>query len=210
MPKVLAQAGISLADVYDVEGSIAGTEQLISEEVSLVHDMGGQIFSERLQSFIINLDSGNVAQSTANTQTAGAIPDSPNRILGVTLIVNLAARLSNVNISLLDPGAPGNEFPIWSWDETADLEIPIQHDLAGAGVAAMFLLRPQGINNNVPTLVTRMGISNALPEFHMHLITNAFGAGSVRTEAYIYLARANEGNPPAGSPSSHGLPLPSW
>ena len=45
MVKILSQAGISLADLYNVEGSIAGIEQLDTRELPIVHEMSGTIFS---------------------------------------------------------------------------------------------------------------------------------------------------------------------
>ena len=87
MPKILAQAGISLADVYDVEGSIAGTDELLSEDVSLVHEMGGHMMSERCRSFVVTLATGDQIQNANFAATGGLIPDSPNRIHAAALFL---------------------------------------------------------------------------------------------------------------------------
>ena len=80
MPKILSQAGDSLADSYDVAGSIAGVDDLITQDVQLLHEMGGTIFSERLTSQVLTIASGSIAQNSEYTGQFEDAADSPTRI----------------------------------------------------------------------------------------------------------------------------------
>jgi len=64
MPKVLGQVGVSLADAYDIEGSIAGVDELVTRDVSLTHDMAATIFSERVSTAIRRSATAALAQNT--------------------------------------------------------------------------------------------------------------------------------------------------
>jgi len=205
--KILGQAGVSLADVYDIEGSVVGLENLDVSEVKAVHDLGGQIHSERLISFIVLSSSGAVNQSAAIGVTAGGIPDSVNRLLGVSVLASAAARVDHVALTIQDADT-GREFPIWSWDTNDDREQQILWSLDGAGAAAFFLLST--LVTQLPQLLTRLGTSLAMPQLVMRGTTSAFGAGTVTVRALYHLCRPNTGNPTPGEPSSHGLPLPGW
>lgn len=208
MPKILSQSGVSLADTYDVEGSIAGVEELASREVSLFDEMGARVFSERLQSFLVASTSGNLNQSTAWNVTIGDFPDSPNRLLGISVLSGTAARVDYVTFLVSDQDT-GREIPIWSWDVNDDAEVRARWSFDGGAVGESFLLRSGGYR--LPQLLTREGTSQQMPELQFRGITSAFGAGTVTVRAVLHVARANPNAPvPAGVPSSHGLPIPSW
>jgi len=207
MSKILSQAGTSLADTYDVEGSIVGVENLESTDVHLFDEMGGRVFSERLQSFIITLQTGGVSQSTAFDVNAGGIPDSPNRIVGAVLLSDVAARVTNCSLAILDP-ENGVELPFLAWDTSDDQDIAYRGDV-GAGTANLILMRPTG-GVNLPWLMSRIGVGKNMPSLQLRGVTAAFGAGTVVITGLVLLARANPGNPAPGAPSSHGLPIPSW
>lgn len=210
MPKVLAQTGISLADVYDVEGSIAGTDELLSKEVSLVHEMGGQIFSERLESFLIDLNSTAIAQGAGFDIEAAAFPDSVNRVLGAVMIADTAARTSHCQISMHTPEAGLNaDLPIVIWDSAIDAERTIRVRLPGGVVSNLVALIPAA-GLGLPNLMTRTGAPNTMGSLFFRGASSAFGAGTVTIRALVMLCRANPGNPVPGHPSSHGLPLPGW
>lgn len=208
MSKVLSQAGISLADVYDIEGSIAGTDELLSKEVSLVHEMGGQIHSERLLSFDINMAPAAQSQSAAFAVTAGGIPDSINRILGVQVsAANLeGGRLSHASLALVF--STGQEVPIWWWDSAIDSEFNIRFDRLGAGVANRVGFQPSFAFPQ--QLITRVGDAGLMPDIIFRGVTLAFGAGTIVPAALLVLLRPDRGAPAPGAASSHGLPIPSW
>jgi len=208
MSKILAQAGISLADVYDVAGSVAGVEQLLTQEVSLVHEMGGQMFSERLGAFILEIPNGGIAQSTGWVVDTVILPDTTHRILGVTMLSDSAAEVGTATLAVANT-ASDREIPIWSWDSTIDDEVITRWSNDGAAVANMLLLRsvaPQ----QVPYMLIREGIEKQMPHLIFRGSTLGFGAGTNDTFCLIHIARAGDADPQPGNPSSHGLPIPSW
>lgn len=209
MPKVLAQAGISLADVYDVEGSIAGIDFIDTDRVALVHEMGGEIFSERLTSQILTISTGTIAQNSTFSAVFSTIPDSPTRILGVQVIADAAsaARVQLASVSLLGPGTDG-EIPIFVFDSTDDNEGLVRLSLQGAAVATFPHFSPR--LQHLPTLITRHGDSEDMLDIALRGITLGFGAGTVVITALVHIARAGRATPVPGDPRSHGLPLPSW
>jgi len=206
--RVLSQAGVSLADVYDVEGSIAGIDRLDINEIKGVHELGAQIHSERLKAFIVQSSSGAVAQSTTWGLTIGGFPDSINRLLAVTVIANNAARVDHCSIAIQEQGN-SREIPVWAWDTADDAEKQVEWSIDGAAAATQFYLAVIGIPQ-VPELLTRLGDDGQMPQLIFRGETGAFGAGNVTTRALFHVARPNTGNPPPGEPSSHGLPIPGW
>jgi len=210
LSKILSQSGISLADTYDVEGSIAGVENLESRDVHLFDEMGARVFSERLHRFLVRMSPGAINQNTNFAAQAGGFPDSTNRILSVAVIVVLAeaTRLETAQISLRESADDFRELPIMVWDINDDPEVRIRWDDDGAGVASFVQLRPS--TQMVPNLVTRFGTAGAMPTIEFRGISGGFGAGTVTPIAIIDLLRPDTGNPAPGEPSSHGLPMPSW
>jgi len=209
MPKILSQSGVSLADTYDIEGSIAGVENLESKDVHLFDEMGGRVFSERLLSFNIRMTSGAVAQNiTWNTEAAG-IPDSINRVLGVFVFIVAAdtTEVANCQVSYRDQNDL-TEIPIFTWDDGTDPEIPIRY--ADNSATSTGLIQLRSSVSLLPGLLTRYGEEEDMPSIVFRGVAAGFGAGTVTCVAYIHLCRANRGNPAPGAPSSHGLPLPGW
>jgi len=206
--KVLSQAGTSLADVYDVEGSIAGIDALDIEDIKGVHDLGPQIHSERLLVFQVLADAGATNQNTAWNIVLGAFPDSINRLLSIAVVVDVAGRMQNASIHINDPDTL-IDHPIWAWDVADDVE----SELRWAGPVLQpgaRLLRPTNdLLGGAPTLIAR-GQNGQMPTIVFRGISSAFGAGTVQPQASIQIIRPNTGNPAAGEPSSHGLPIPSW
>jgi len=204
--KVLGQAGISLADAYDVEGSIVGVDELDAESVKAVHEMGGQMFSERLQAFIIDLDSTAVLQTVTWDIEAGGIPDSPNRILGISVIATNGSRVSNCCVVYRDSLA-GGEIPLFTFDATDHDIFPIRIALPGDTPANLNVCAGADLT---PSVMTRIGAANSMGSLFFRGLSTTFGAGTVQAHALVHIARANAGAPPPGAPSSHGLPLPGW
>lgn len=211
MPKFLGQAGISLADNYDVEGSIARADQLNTEDgVFLYDEQGGRIHSERLNSFILHFSSTAIAQNTVFDIVLGGIPDSVNRILGAYVVFNTTARLASANIAIQEIDGSA-EFSIFSWGETNDAERRTRMSIDGAAAGNVSVCIPLGMGSNAgPNLITRMGAEFLIPQMIFRGSSNGFGAGTVIATAIVLLARPDRGNPRPGEPSSHGLPLPGW
>lgn len=212
MPKILAQAGISLADAYDVEGSIAGTDELLSKEVALVHEMGATMQSERLRSFLVRLTSTAIAQSLDWTVSSGQVTDANQRVLGASVFI-AAAELSRVDTCMLSiqNGEIDREIPFMTWDRNDDPEIQVRWDDDGVGVADFIELRSSIYR--LPQLMTRVtpgGPPSGMPVIRFRGSSAAFGAGTVEAIAIIHLCRAGPITPTPGHPSSHGLPLPGW
>lgn len=202
MPKVLSKSGDSLADVYDVEGSIAGVEELLSKDINLVHEMGATIFSERLSTRMVDLTSGAIAQTLAFnvnftvTETA--------RLLGIQVITSDPARLLRVQASITSPPAVDNQdVPIWLWDVAANGVTAARLLLAGT-VTAVNLLNPN-FRPDIPNLLVGLGSPRPASTISLRGFTATFGAGTVTTQALILLAF-----PQVGGLSSRGLPIPSW
>jgi len=206
--KILSQAGTSLADVYDVEGSIVGLENLDVTEIKGVHDLGPQIHSERLLSFNLIADSTALAQNLTWDVVLGAIPDSINRILSIIVVSGNGARVSHCQISITDPA--GVDHPVWIWTASDIVSNIRWQELTGTIVTAHALRPTPGATGSTPTIISRMGNEAALPTLSFRGLTTGFGAGTVRTRALILIARPDRGAPAAGEPSSHGLPIPSW
>lgn len=208
MPKILSQSGVSLADTYRIEGSVAGVENLESRDVSLFDEMGGRVFSERAQSFIITLSSTAILQSVSFDINAGSLPDSPNRILGIQVIADTIGRTNLCQVSVAGAASDPGEFPLFVWDTADDVESNIRYSLAGAAAGSDGYLVPSNVFT--PFLMTRMGAEAEMGSLQMRGQSSAFGAGTVTIRAFVMLCRANPGNPTPGTPSSHGLPIPSW
>jgi len=207
MVKILSQAGTSLADVYNVEGSVGAIDQLRTEEVQLVHEMGGQIHSERLTHFNVVLSPGAVNQSTGFSATATGFPDSINRLLGVLASVPIAeaTRLDVLMLAIVQ--GPDNEMPIWWWDSANDVEFEIRFALEGAVSAAHSGLQP--LHGFQQTLLSRTGDTQDMASLIIRGVTTAFGAGTVTPSVVVHALRPDRGAPGPGT-SSYGLPLPSW
>jgi len=205
MPKILSQSGTSLADVYDIEGSVAGVERLLSKEVNLSHEMGQTIFSERFSSQIRRLTTGALNQSTTWDLSITGLTSGALRCHGVTMFANVAARVLNAQISILN-GAATRETPLVVWDSTNDVDVRYRTADDGAAVTDEFLLRPvAGYNFSAPDMLTGVEAIHVMDGFVFRGQTTAFGAGTVTVIGLFHISF-----PAGGGLSSHGLPLPSW
>jgi len=209
MVKVLGRAGTSLADVYDVEGSIAGVDQIITEEVGLVQEMGAVIQSERLNSFTEVLTTGAILQATPWDVAGGALPDCVARVLGVVVITDNADAVGHCQLSVMGPGVSG-EFPFWNWNSADDGVQSLRLTIKGGAPGNLIMLRPAIASEPFQQIVARMGDEMAMPTFFFRGTTAGFGAGTRTTQAIVYFARPSPGVQVPGTPSSHGLPIPSW
>jgi len=203
MAKILSQAGKSLADVYDVQGSIAGVDQLLTEDVSLTHDMSSTIFSERLQGFLFRLTSGDIVAS-ASFQLTLVVSIPIYRVMAVYVQADQASRTDRVQVSLRQVQG-GREIPMFIWDSANDVEssiLIVENDAAATNDFALVQASPAtmpiiGMGSDQPALVG--------DEIVMRGTASAFGAGNVEVVALVYIANAR-----LGGLSSVGLAVPSW
>jgi len=203
MPKILSQSGISLADMYDVEGSIAGVEQLDQEDVKVVHDLGDTIFSERLSGGMNNtLVSGAIAQDTNFDAVLDLGAVSVVRILNAIVLAD-AARIENAMLAVRD-AETGEECPFWHFDTngSVDTVLDIRID-EGAGAGNAFILRPGA--TSFPSMLLGNSQAQPITSIAFRGRSTGFGAGTVAATATVNILFAQ-----VGGLSSFGVPVPSW
>jgi len=203
VPKVLAKAGDSLADVYDVVGSIAGIEELITREVTTFHEMGQTIFSERLSGAITVFQTGALAQNTTWDLSFPTVAPA-SRILGLAVVSDVAARTLHCNFSLSDRGANPQDIPVWAWDSALDVQRLVR--MQNLGGAAASLVQHQPVHQyQTPNLMVGRLQPQFVPTLFFRGLTSGFGAGTINLFGIAYLAFAElEGV------ASRGLPVPGW
>ena len=208
MVRLLSQAGNSLADIYDVVGSIAGIEQLDTRELGIVHEMGTTVFSERFRTTIRRITTGNVAQNTDWNVELTNLPAAVTRLLGVMVFTNVVARLLR-NVISLEDRMNGLEIPIWLWDAAAaNPSSSIAYDDDGAGVAVFDMLHGLASAQFIPNFTGGSGqtlVQGGVEDIVMRGRTTGFGAGTVAITAVFLLGFTFQ-----GGVSSRGLPIPSW
>jgi len=204
MVKILSRSGTSLADTYDVVGSVAGIEQLESREVSLVHEMGQTLFSERFSTFMRRGLSGAILQNVTFNFLLNDLPSVPFRILGIAVFSDAIARVAMASVALRDP-VTGREIPIWAWDAVIDPEMRVRHEDDGGGVVQAQFLRPLQPLGQVPHLTAGSGQPQRVPDVAFRGASTGFGAGTVSVTMLLHIGFSQ-----TGGISSHGLPIPSW
>lgn len=200
MPDILGDAGKSIADIYDVLGSVVGIEKLEATELPLVHEMGGTVFSERFSIFT-RRSTVTVNQSSAFGQAIIDLPATPCRLLGVEVLTTDNTRISHATVNLRDAGVP-REFSVWVWDQANALTISIDD---GAGSVLLEVLVPQASLLAVPNFCGGIGQPQAVESAITRGVSTAFGAGTVTITTLLHLAFSE-----VGGLSSKGLPVPSW
>ena len=203
MAKILAQAGVSLADIYNVVGSIAGIEELISREVHPFHEMGTTIFSERVSADIIRATSGDILQNTDFDVVLDELGEVPSRLLGVCVLTDAVARLNYAQISVRDPTTE-REIPLFVWDNNeSSMVARIQEN--GAALTNWDYLASPLNGPAVPSMLFSTRQPLDVNEIAFRGRSAGFGAGTVEVVALLYQA-----GPQLAGLSSRGLPLPSW
>lgn len=203
MPKILSQAGVSLADTYNVQGSIAGVENLESAEVTLVHEMGATIGSERMSGLIRRSTTGAIAQTITFSDIL-TLPVGFVRLLGVQVITDATARLSRVSVhQRSSPAGVDQEIPIWVWDGSNSQSVDIE-DAGVVGIDSLLTPAPETLVPMPSLLIGRQQDAN-VGQIAFRGLTATFGAGTVVITLLLYMAFIEEGNLP-----SKGLPMPSW
>jgi len=201
--KILSQSGISLADAYEISGSIAGVEELDPHDVKTVHEMGGTMFSERFSAAIRRRSSGAIAQSIAIDQVIDDLPSTPSRIVGVQVFTaGVAARLDHLAV-LVRTELAEREIPIWIYDGTNSRPVRLQDD--GAALQTVSLFQPVGENLLLPNMLTGTAQPQTVTEIAIRGLTTAFGAGTLEVITIIHILFSQ-----IAGISSTGLPIPSW
>lgn len=205
MVKILSKSGESLADIYDVAGSVAGIEQLETRELPIVHEMGATVMSERFTTRIFRITSGAVLQSVAFNLELTTLPDTPARLLGIQVVSTSTVRLAQVAVLGTDPTL-GQDFPLWAFDTTlAEFEQVTMED-AGSGQPLQILVPRTGLNV-FPAFVGGAAQQDSMvSSVTLAGLTTAFGGGTVTTTALLLLAFPRG----AANISGVGLPIPSW
>jgi len=206
MAKILSRAGASLADIYDVEGSIAGIDTLETRELPIVHEMGATVFSERFRTQIFRITTGALAQDIAFAVELTTLPEIPARLLGVQVIANVNARVALAAVLATDPTL-GQDFPLWVFDSVAALQLTVAMEDAGAH-ANQRVLVPQAELTVFPAFVGgREQQGNMASSVTLSGLTSGFGAGTVTVTALLLLAFPRTDGPRR---APLGLPIPSW
>jgi len=203
--KVLTQSGDSLADIYDVEGSIAGIEQLETNELPIVHEMGQTVFSERFSGNIRRLTTGDIAASASFNVFATDLPAGPFRIFGVFVFVDTASRILLASLALRNPDT-GREIPLFCWDSGDDIQVRCRLVQDGAAVGTVTSLRQVQSQDALPAMGTGFGQPQRVNELAFRGLAEAFGAGTVECTVLIHIGFSQI----RPGLSSRGLPVPSW
>jgi len=202
--KILSQAGNSLADTYDVEGSIAGIDQLETRELPIVHEMGATVFSERLSGAIRRATSGAILQNTNFDIILTDLPATPSRVLGVTVVTDVAGRVSTAAILIRDAGA-GREMPIFVWDSGEQFMVCRMVENNAAVGTLELLVTSLNLPGFPPSMIIGTDQPQEVDQIAFRGRSTGFGAGTVTITALIYLAFSE-----VGGISSRGLPIPGW
>ena len=205
MVKVLTQSGDSLADIYDVEGSIAGIEQLETRELGILHEMGGTVFSERYSQAIRRLTTGDIAASASFNIVATDLPAGPFRIFGIFVFVDTASRILMAAVSLRNP-TTGREIPLFVWDSGDDIQVRARLVQDGAAVGSVTSLRSVQNQEALPGMGNGFGQPQQVNELAFRGVAEAFGAGTVECTALVHVGFSQI----RPGLSSRGLPVPSW
>ncbi len=202
MVKILSRSGASLADIYDVEGSIAGIDQLNSRELNIFHEMGGTVMSERLGGQILRTTTGALPQTVPWDLAITGISPTIVRVLGAMVFTDDVSRLNHVTLSLHSV-EDDRDIPIWIWDAN---EESVSGRLADGGAAATVTFLASPLNTQgFPSMMFGADQSRDIEEIAFRGTPSTFGAGTVEVTALIYIALARN-----TSISSYGLPIPGW
>lgn len=202
--KILSKSGDSLADIYDVEGSIAGIEELETHELPIVHEMGSTIFSERLGGFISRSSTGAILQTITFNIVQTSLGAIPARVLGLVVFTDNNARVSHVTVSIRDP-FDNREIPIFIWDTAGGVAVIGRFD--DAGTIANFDILQNMMSGGLPNMLIGTGQEQPVDQLAFRGLSTTFGAGDVTISMMMYRAEAQA---QAGGISSRGLPIPGW
>ena len=203
MVKILSQSGNSLADTYNVVGSSFGIERLETQELSIVHEMGTTVFSERFSTFIRSATSGAINASASFNVVINDLPAGVWRILSVFVFADVPGRANLASVALHER-LQEREIPFWVWDTALDESPVVRFVDDGAAVGEVIQLRPTQ-PATVPHITAGGGQPQRISDIAFRGNSGAFGAGTVTIKLLL-----NIGFAAIGGLSSRGLPIPSW
>lgn len=201
---VQSQAGVSLSSLYDVKGSQAAIERILTTEVPAVHDMAVTLFSERVSGTVRRRQTGAILQNAVFNEVLDDLPGAVSRILGVSVFVDTAARANSVSVMVRDPVA-GREVPIFVWDFNNDVESNLRLQDNGGAVATLIALIPTRTFPAALSMVFGTEQPQSMPEISFRGFARGFGAGDVTFTLLLYLAFTDIARIPG-----YGLPVPAW
>ncbi len=206
MVKILSRSGSSLADVYDVQGSIAGIDQLETHELPIVHEMGGTILSERIAGRIFRVSTGDILQTITWEIVFSELAEFVGKISGISVWTDTVARVSNASVCLVDDTVPATlrNIPMFAWDSVVGGSIITQIEDEGT-LATFDLLTPVAAAMLPNVIVTGTGQPRTVERVAFRGLTTTFGAGTVEVVCAMHIL-----SPGFGGLNSRGLPLPSW
>ena len=204
MSKILSQAGNSLADIYDVEGSIAGIDTLETTELPIVHEAGATVFSERFATSSQRIVTGDIAQNITFGVINTTLPGAVTRLLALAVISDNQARIAQCTVSVrhVTPGV--QEIPIWNFALGAS---EVARFVDDGTIGAFDLMTPQPGSFFFPNFIGGSAQTNPdmTQEIALRGLTTGFGAGTVFVNVILYFAF-----PFVVGTRSRGLPIPSW
>jgi len=203
MTKIQAQAGQSLADIYDIKGSIAGIDDLETRELGIIHEMGATVFSERYGQIVNRSSTGAIAQNITWDNVLTNLATAPNRLLAMVVYADAGARVLRAQVSIRS-GFQSREVPVWIYDGTNFIATRLD-DNGTLGVSDVLL--PNVQQTQLPNMMGGSGQpgTNVASEIAFRGTTTGFGAGTVTVTMMALGAFAD-----LGGVSSYGLPIPSW
>ena len=200
MVKILSQGGRSLADMYQVVGSIAGIDQLETREVVLVHEMSAVLFSERFRTTIRRVNALGMLQNVFTDLEINNLPAAITRLLAIQVVSDDATRISHMACSVHDP-ANEADFPVWVWDGTS-----VVGRFEDFGTLTTFDILQPAASTFLPTFAGGQDQSpDQVQDFHATVRTTGFGAGTVDIRVFLFL-----GFTFTGGVSGYGARVPSW
>ena len=207
MTKIQSRSGASLADIYDVQGSIAGIDQLETRELPIVHEMGATVLSERFTTRVFRVTTGLIAQNIEFAVEETSLPETPARLLGLQVFIDgTGAQITRCTVMGTDPTL-GQDFPLWVLDSSSNTTESIVMEDAGASNTLQVLIPRSTITLAFPTFVGGKEQQDPMvSSVTLAGLTAGFGAGTVELIALLYLAFPRRD----GSVGSKGLPVPSW
>jgi len=207
--EIQGDSGKSLADIYDVKGSVVSLEEVDAQVIAGVHDMGGLILSERMGSSINLLQTGDLLQTVDILVTGATQFPGITRILNLYVFADAASRVEQVSINVAsEDGA--REVPIWVWDSGNDAAFPQRIRTPGGAYAVFTALRSLDPMQSLPGMLFGAGQRAQVGHLTMTGTTLTFGAGTVEVFMVAQIATADILGTGVGSPSNVGLPIPSW
>jgi len=203
--KVQSRVGRSLADLYDVEGSIVGIEDLLSGDVNVVHDMAWTAAAEQRTS-AIRRAATSFAQSTDVTVEIAGLPLDNFVLQGLAVITDDESRLVNATVVARNI-ARTQDYPLWVWDErnTPD-DAPVRLEDNNVTANFDFLIPvPGAVSPPMAMHGRNQPDRGGILELRLLARSTAFGAGTV---SVTLLAMISLVNPGGLNNSAYGLPVP--